>query len=255
MSHAHSTGLVANADPQEHSKDSESDDDLILSSSSMAALQEFIREKNEAEAKFIALKEVAQKEADAAALLAKEIDIFDFKEDWQLSQFWYANSTRDALAIESIKNTVDGGRIGCISSPSVFVTLKRMNPEHRDLVVFEFDRRFDVYGDGFVFYDYSEPLALDEKDGLRPLKGTFDYLLIDPPFLSEECWRKMAQTVRWLAKPDCKIIVCTGKQMRSLIEEELQCYATDYMPEHQNGLQNEFRAFINYPSEKFMRTE
>eukprot|EP00842_Homolaphlyctis_polyrhiza_P003201 jgi/Hompol1/3882/HPOL_006838-RA len=54
----------------------------------MAALQAFLKEKSEAEQKFNALKEAAHKEADAAAELARKVDMVDFKEDWQLSQFW-----------------------------------------------------------------------------------------------------------------------------------------------------------------------
>ncbi|EGF77614.1 hypothetical protein BATDEDRAFT_17697 [Batrachochytrium dendrobatidis JAM81] len=217
----------------------------MLSSAALAALQDFMKDKALAEQKLTSLKEDT----------VYEIDIVDFIEDWQLSQFWYDVTTRNTLANESIQETFDNARIGCVSSPSVFVTLKKMGLSNRSITVFEFDKRFNVYGDEFVFFDFNEPLTLDEKNGERPLKGMFDFLIIDPPFLSEECLLKTAQTVRWLAKPTCKILICTGKVQTARIKAQLECIETDFLPLHQNGLQNEFRSFINYSSKTLKRKE
>ena len=38
---------------------------------------------------------------------------------------------------------------------------------------------------------------------------SFDVVVADPPYLSEECLQKTAQTINFLAKE--KIILCTGK--------------------------------------------
>ena len=57
--------------------------------------------------------------------------------------------------------------------------------------LFEFDPRFEVFGDDFVLYDFQQPLR-----GLPPqLKGAFDRVLIDPPFLSEDCQTKSIPSV------------------------------------------------------------
>ncbi|KAI8925706.1 putative N6-adenine methyltransferase-domain-containing protein [Entophlyctis helioformis] len=255
--------------------DDDDDEPIALSGGALAALQEFLKEKEAAEERFQALKQAAEEkaaavaaanaahEADAARLLAlkavaipadlaKTIDISDFKEDWQLSQFWYNTATRDAFSNEAIAHTSDGGRIGCVSSPSAFVTLKRMDPANRDLFVFEFDKRFDIYGREFVFYDFNHPTSLDEFAGSRPLKGTFDFLIVDPPFLSDECWTKTAQTVKWLIKPDTgKILVNTGQVMGPRVCSMLGCTLTSFLPMHQNGLSNEFRTYVNYKSMAF----
>jgi len=70
----------------------------------------------------------------------------------------------------------------------------------------EFDTRFNVFGEDFQFYDYKEPLNL-------PLewKQSFDVVIADPPFLSEECLCKTAVTAKFLAKD--KVIVCTGNKL------------------------------------------
>ena len=115
-----------------------------------------------------------------------------------------------------------------------------MRPQ-RNLVVFEFDRRFDAFGDEFVFYDYNEPLNFNPD-----LVAKFDFLIVDPPFLSNECWTKTSQSVMSLAKPNSKILVCTGLIMQPFIEAELNCFLTKFKPKHSNGLSNEFGCFANY---------
>ena len=75
-----------------------------------------------------------------------------------------------------------------------------------EVVLLEYDRRFEVYGDSFCYYDYNNPLNLSEK----LVENSFGLVVADPPFLSEECLRKTAQTVKYLAGN--KIILCTGKR-------------------------------------------
>lgn len=72
-------------------------------------------------------------------------------------------------------------------------------------VLFEYDRRFAAYGDDFVFYDYNEPLSLPGNVAAR----SFDVVLADPPYLSEECLSKVADTVKYLGKG--KVLLCTGE--------------------------------------------
>jgi len=70
----------------------------------------------------------------------------------------------------------------------------------------EYDQRFHIYGADFIRYDYRHPLDL--PDSLAP--GAAKVVLVDPPFLSEECFSKTAETVRRLAAPGARIVACTG---------------------------------------------
>ena len=79
-----------------------------------------------------------------------------------------------------------------------------LKPPECEAILLEYDRRFMIYGDDFVFYDYNKPLELPEALQTEP----FDLVIADPPFLSEECLRKTAQTIKLLAKG--KILLCTG---------------------------------------------
>ena len=101
-------------------------------------------------------------------------------------------------------------RIVCVSCPTLYARLVEMKPADCETVLLEYDRRFEIYGDNFVFYDYSKPLNLPEK----LTEHSFDMVVADPPFLSEECLRKTLETVSFLAKG--KILLCTGKLYCSL---------------------------------------
>lgn len=94
-----------------------------------------------------------------------------------------------------------------MSAPSVYQKLKQGVVEGWDrvsAVVLEFDRRFAVYGDDFIFYDYNDPLSLEASVAPQ----SFDVVLADPPYLSKECLEKVAKTIKYLSKG--KVLLCTG---------------------------------------------
>ncbi|KAI8834875.1 putative N6-adenine methyltransferase-domain-containing protein [Chytridium lagenaria] len=222
------------------------DDDVPqLSADTLAILQSFLTEKQEVEEKFEKLRSAVHIEADAAAERAKqELDVKDFGEDWQLSPI-LANK----LAKEALDATADGGSIACVSSPSVFIKLMKMDLKSRNInaYVLEFDRRFEVYGSHFLFFDFNQPPSHLSHESF------FDTLVVDPPFLSDECWTKTSEAVRWLAKSvgegmewktKSKIIVCTGMVMEKKIEAELGCKVTAFKPRHRGErLRNDFGCF------------
>jgi EEF1A lysine methyltransferase 1 len=88
-------------------------------------------------------------------------------------------------------------------------------PSGCSAVCLEYDTRFQIFGQSFVPYDYNQPLNLPAE-----LEGAFDIVVADPPFLSEECLRKTALTVRYLTKKN--VILCTG-----LLPTSFQKYDSD----------------------------
>ena len=135
----------------------------------------------------------------------------------------------------------------CISCPTAFVEIMKEYPES-NAYLFEYDRRFAIYRDRFVEYDYNEPLAFKDAD---ELVGSFDFILADPPFLSKECFENVAKTVKFLAKDSTKLLICTGAVMEADIKTLLDAKMTSFHPEHSGGLANEFRCYTNYPSNAF----
>ncbi|KIH88984.1 n-6 adenine-specific DNA methyltransferase 2 [Sporothrix brasiliensis 5110] len=236
---------------------SDSDDELTLSSSTIGALKDFYKERDEREKRFADLQAVAEAASKAKAAADAEAALPDltmasFTEDWNESQFWYSDETATVLARQLLDGTDASSLIVVVSTPSVFIMLKNIaktiSAESRPrMLLLEHDKRFAVFGDEFIFYDFNEPTNLPAA-----LRGTADRLICDPPFLSEDCQTKTALTLRWIGKPGPKtrIISCTGERMAELITTKLYkaqgVRITTFLPQHSNGLSNEFLSYANF---------
>ncbi|PSK54095.1 hypothetical protein B9Z65_7901 [Elsinoe australis] len=218
-----------------------------LDPSTLAALQDFYSERDTRQKQFEDLKTAAEDGFSGNANISMDM----FGEDWNASQFWYTEATADTLAEQLLDGATSDTNIAVISAPSVYVAIRRLLQDDTrysvkpNLVLLEFDERFAVFKDDFARYDFQEPLKLDSS-----LKGKFDRIICDPPFLSEDCQTKTALTARWMAKSwsDTRIIVCTGERMETLIHQlygKTGLRTTTFLPEHAKGLSNEFRCYAN----------
>nr|XP_056714538.1 EEF1A lysine methyltransferase 1 [Euleptes europaea] len=209
---------------------SDTDDDVPqLSSQALAALQEFYIEQQ-------------QKNDIKTTERCSDYSLGSIEENWKLSQFWYDSETALRLANEAIQAVGKGGRIACVSAPSVYQKLKELDSKDFSTCILEYDQRFSVYGDEYVFYDYNNPLKLPENLTAH----SFDIVLADPPYLSEECLRKTADTIRYLTKG--KILLCTGATMEEQAAKYLGVRMCKFLPKHTRHLANEFRCYVNYDS-------
>ncbi|KAM4700281.1 EEF1A lysine methyltransferase 1 [Discoglossus pictus] len=206
----------------------ECDDDVPrLSSHTLAALQEFYSAQQQ--------QDVLKSDPGY-----DKFSIGSVEENWQLSQFWYSDETATCLAKEAIEASGKDGRVACVSAPSLYQKLKVLAGEDLSVCLLEYDNRFSVYGEDFVFYDYNNPLNLPEK--LQP--HSFDIVIADPPYLSEECLQKTAETIKYLTKG--KILLCTGAVMEDRAAKILGLKICKFIPKHTNSLANEFRCYANY---------
>lgn len=239
------------------------DDDIPqLAPDALALLQEFYQERDTREKQFEDLKVAAENDFDDQAPISMDL----FGESWQDSQFWYSDATATTLAEQLLDGVTADSRIAVVSAPTVYVKLRNLlldrerYPIRPKLTVFEFDERFAVFKEEFVPYDFKQPLKLPKE-----LKGAFDRIICDPPFLSEECQTKAALTVRWLAKSwsalpssasiasessvSLRLILCTGERMETLARKlygKAGLTTTTFYPEHSNPLSNEFRCYANF---------
>lgn len=113
----------------------------------------------------------------------------------------------------------------------------------------EYDRRFAVYKEEFVFYDFKNPLGVP-----RDLSEQFDLIVVDPPYLSEDCFTKTAVTVKFLMKPSAKIIVCTGLVMEELAERLLGLKRCQFEVKHEKSLSNPFMCYANYNFDAYCKS-
>jgi len=205
-----------------------------LCSETFSALAEFYKEQEE--------RERQQKEGEERLLEGGDIE---WKEDWQLSQFWYSEETATHLAKAVVDVVGEEGSVACVSAPTLYRALKKLNMPKLDLTVFEYDNRFAVYGAEFQFYDYKSPLDID-----RGLREKFDLVFADPPFLSEECLTKTMVTVKFLSKEEGKVVLCTGAIMSELADRLAGLKVCKFTPVHQNSLSNPFQCFSSFDLDK-----
>ncbi|KAI0243037.1 EEF1A lysine methyltransferase 1 [Lamellibrachia satsuma] len=201
-----------------------------LSADTLQALLEFDRKQGAVHLGQVSDLLLQQEEEE----VAQEMPV----EDWELSQFWYTEETAKVLATEAVSMA---SRIACVSCPSLYLALLRIKPDTCDVVLFEYDSRFDKFGQDFVFYDYNNPHQVDPA-----FHQNFDLVVADPPFLSEECLGKVSETVKLLAKD--KIILCTGAVMEEEAKRLLGLTKCKFVPVHSNNLANEFLCYTNYSS-------
>lgn len=238
-----------------HQTDDHDDDDIIqLPSDTLQLLQEFQLEKDARAKQFEDLKQAAEAKFDTDGPLSMEL----FGEDWNASQFWYTDATARTLARQLLKDADIDTSIAVVSAPSVYIQLRNLLREDLSaakpkVVLFEFDQRFEVFGQDFVPYDFKYPLRLPAD-----LKGKFDRIICDPPFLSDDCQTKTALTVRYLAQnwsaDGLKLISCTGERMETAMLKlygKLSFKTTTFEPQHSKGLGNEFRCYANFECEEW----
>lgn len=75
------------------------------------------------------------------------------------------------------------------------------------LLLLEFDERFNVFPE-FRQYDYAQPL---DVQGLTLAETKAAVVIVDPPYINDECFTKTAQTVRAMSTDKTKVIVGTGE--------------------------------------------
>ncbi|ORY12766.1 putative N6-adenine methyltransferase-domain-containing protein [Clohesyomyces aquaticus] len=236
--------------------DGEDDEPLQLSAGALDALKEFYGERDSRQKQFEDLKAQAEDDFDGKGKLSMDA----FTEDWNASQFWYNDETATILARQLLEGATDETRIVVVSAPSVFIQLKNLlaSDEYTirpKMTLLEYDERFAVFKE-FVQYDFQQPIKLPVE-----LKNSFDRIICDPPFLSQDCQTKAALTVRWLAKnwtpmdaasskaEAFHLIVCTGERMETLIEKlyaKAGTRTTTFEVKHAKGLSNEFRCYANF---------
>lgn len=89
----------------------EDDDAPVLSSHALAALKEFLSERQ------------SHSVADSDAV---DSEVALVSEDWRLSQFWYSGETAETVA-EEVLTLCDGvvdSRVACIACPTLYAYLK-----------------------------------------------------------------------------------------------------------------------------------
>ena len=203
-----------------------------LSPETLAALMEFYDEKNKTKI---------------------EEDGFEkIDEDWELSQFWYTKETADKiiLLIGNYAKKHKKENIALLCAPSLYRAFLRNKDklENLNFALFEFDKRFSIFGEDFNFYDLNKPLEIDSKHHKK-----YDIIVADPPFLNKETIEKVSESMKLISNNESLKIFITGLQVQDAVIGEFPDLKLreDIKIEHdKQRLQNPFGFFCSVDLEK-----
>eukprot|EP01061_Rhynchopus_euleeides_P034226 TRINITY_DN5796_c3_g1_i1.p1 TRINITY_DN5796_c3_g1~~TRINITY_DN5796_c3_g1_i1.p1 ORF type:complete len:413 (+),score=204.19 TRINITY_DN5796_c3_g1_i1:56-1240(+) len=167
---------------------------------------------------------------------------FEAKENGDLNQYWFGPNTIDAFVNEIEAQSVQGAAF--LSSPSLYFSLRDEALKAKSKV-FEFDKQWES-DPGFVFYDYNKPDQVSIA-----LFGQFDMVVIDPPFITEECWRSYTETARLLLCPGGKLICTTIVENEGIMQELLGCTPVTFRPSIPN-LVYQYNTYTSYHPTRFL---
>ena len=85
--------------------------------------------------------------------------------------------------------------------------------------------------------------------GKQYLKHSFDYLVIDPPFITEEAWSKFANFALYLQKEGCKIIACSIAENKDRLKKLLNLDIKTFQPSIPH-LVYQYNIYANYDDEE-----
>lgn len=173
----------------------------------------------------------------------------------ELNQYWYSDATIQAFVEEIIESCPENGKVAFLSSPSVYFAFPPEVRQKRGFKLFEFDKKWEK-DPGFVFYDFNAPT---DKLPLS-LWATFDYIVVDPPFITREVWAKYIDTVTTIgvpAKPPApgvapqpayKVLLTTVIENHAVLENLLDqpLFIPAFRPTVCH-LTYQYNCFINYP--------
>lgn len=94
-----------------------------------------------------------------------------------MNQYWYSKHTI-AMMVKEVESNAT--RCAFLSTPSIYFSLAKDSKLREMSKVFDIDPRFKK-DPGFVPFDYNKL-----QDVPKELHHTFDYVVIDPPFVVEK---------------------------------------------------------------------
>ncbi|CAM9611944.1 unnamed protein product [Sphacelaria rigidula] len=130
-----------------------------------------------------------------------------------------------------------------LSTPSIFFSLdKELRSKCK---VFDLDTKW-AKDPGFVLYDFSKPEDIPDH-----VRGTFDMVVVDPPFITKEVWERYAvATELLLRKEGARRVLCsTIGENAHFMEELLGATPRAFKPSIPN-LVYQYSLFTNYESER-----
>jgi hypothetical protein len=162
-----------------------------------------------------------------------------FKEKSEFNQYWYSKPTINFMVEQVQRNSKLGAAF--LSTPSIYFSLKDKELKAKCKVM-DIDDNFGKKDPtGFVYYDFNKPEELPEA-----ILGTFDMVVIDPPFITQEVWQKYADAAKKLLIPEGgMVLMSTIDENHQFLEDMLGVTPIAFRPSIPN-LVYQYSFYTNY---------
>ena len=158
------------------------------------------------------------------------------------NQYWFSEDTIKFFIEQVTKYGKE--KIGFIATPSIFFTLSK--EMQNKSYVFDIDEKLTKKHPTGRKYDFNDG---DYEAKFPDLKHSFDYLVIDPPFITEEAWSKFANFALYLQKEGCKIIACSIAENKDRLKKLLNLDIKTFQPSIPH-LVYQYNIYANYDDEE-----
>lgn len=152
------------------------------------------------------------------------------------NQYWFSQITIETLVKEIEQVAI---KVAFLSTPSVYFSLAKGTDVKNNSWVFDFDDQW-ANDKHYVRYDFNAPDSVPEE-----LHHTFDLVVIDPPFITEDVWRKYAATAKLLLNDNGKVIASTVIENQELLGSLFDAKPCAFKPSVPN-LVYQYNFFTNY---------
>ncbi|KAG2446382.1 hypothetical protein HXX76_000967 [Chlamydomonas incerta] len=128
------------------------------------------------------------------------------------NQYWYSQYTIQKI-VEELQASAT--KVACLSTPSIYFSIPAGSPLRQAAWLLDYDDQWAA-DPHFYKYDFKQPEALPAH-----LRGAFDCVVIDPPFITREVWALYAQAAQLLLVPGGKVVGTTVAENGPMLAELL----------------------------------
>ncbi len=176
----------------------------------------------------------------------------DTKESSDLNQYWFSeksiativNEVVEFLKITEKERPLSSSEVALVSAPSIYFSIPEQYRSH--CIVLEIDKQWEN-DRGFVYYDFNEEPSASSS--LEPFRDTLSFIVIDPPFITEQVWRQYAKLGDFIGRKNaCKFLCTTVYENRLLMRTLFDCEPRNWRPSIPH-LVYQYCCYTNYDSD------
>ena len=163
-------------------------------------------------------------------------------EDQSMNQYWFSEKTIDFIVKQVEKH---GKKVAFVSTPSIFFSVSK--EFQNNCYLFDYDKAFMKKHKNALFFDFN-----DFSD-IQP-DNTFDFIVIDPPFITEDVWTKFSNFAKQLViknekdEVTSKILASSICENKDMLKKLLNLDARKFKPSIPH-LVYQYNLYSNYEDE------